>query len=192
MEQFQGRLRDLGYWVGPVDGVYGTLTEQAVYAFQKVNGLTVDGISGPEVRAALDSPVPASPRSTAGLVWEVDKARQVLMMVRDGDPVWIWNTSTGTEEPYTFQGRQLLADTPPGHHTIDWQVDGWRDGALGRMWRPKYFHPDGIAIHGYRSVPPQAASHGCVRVTMAAMDHIWTQDLAPVGTAVWVYGETPR
>ncbi|WP_254187290.1 hypothetical protein [Micromonospora sp. WMMB482] len=33
--------------------------------------------------------------------------------------------------------------------TIDWQVDGWRDGPLGRLYRPKYFQEQGIAIHGY-------------------------------------------
>ena len=98
------------------------------------------------------------------------------------------DTSTGTEEPYVHEGRELLADTPPGRFEISWQVVGWRDGALGRMWRPKYFHPDGIAIHGYRSVPPYRASHGCVRVTIAAMNAIWESGLAPVGTRVWVYG----
>src|SRR5262249_56853665 len=39
----QQRLTDLGYWLGPVNGVYGDLTVQAVYAFQKVNGLKIDG-----------------------------------------------------------------------------------------------------------------------------------------------------
>jgi lipoprotein-anchoring transpeptidase ErfK/SrfK len=105
--------------------------------------------------------------------------------------LWVWNTSTGTEEPYRHQGRTLLADTPPGHQLISWEVDGWRDGALGRLYRPKYFHEDGIAIHGYDSVPPVAASHGCVRVTIDAIDFIWRSDLAPIGTPVWVYGTTP-
>lgn len=109
----------------------------------------------------------------------------------DGQARWVWNTSTGTERPYAHDGRQLLADTPPGDFTISWQVDGWRDGELGRMWRPKYFHPDGIAIHGYGSVPPYPASHGCVRVTVPAMNAIWADGLAPVGTAIHVYGTSP-
>jgi lipoprotein-anchoring transpeptidase ErfK/SrfK len=36
-------------------------------------------------------------------------------------------------------------------------------------------------------VPPYAASHGCVRVTLAAIDWIWAEDVAPIGTPVWVY-----
>lgn len=144
------------------------------------------------MRRALEAPAPSSPpRSGGGAVFEVDKSRQVLLYVVDGQARWVWNTSIGSERPYTHDGRQLLADTPPGDSTIGWQVDGWRDGALGRMWRPKYFHPDGIAIHGYGSVPPYPASHGCVRVTVPAMNAIWADGLTPVGTAIHVYGTSP-
>ena len=187
----QGRLQELRFWVGTIDGVYGDLTEQAVRALQKAAGLGIDGIVGPATWGALDGGVTVEPRSTQGLVWEVDKARQLLLLARDGALEWIFHTSTGTEQPYTYRGRTLLADTPPGRHEIEWHVDGWRDGALGRLYRPKYFHPDGIAIHGYHSVPSVPASHGCVRVTVEAMDFIWREDLAPLGTTVWVYGATP-
>lgn len=43
----QQKLHDLGYNVGEVDDLYGYLTVQAVRAFQKANGLKVDGIVGP-------------------------------------------------------------------------------------------------------------------------------------------------
>lgn len=191
VSSLQVRLDELGYWVGPHDGVYGTLTEQAVYAFQKANALSIDGKVGPEARAALDAPTPFAPQSTKGTVWEIDKARQLLVLVQDGTPRWIWNTSTGTEQPYTHNGRDLVADTPPGHYTVEWQVDGWRNGTLGPIYRPKYFHHDGLAIHGYGRVPPYPASHGCVRVTLPAMDYIWSTDLAPEGAAIWVYGTIP-
>jgi N-acetylmuramoyl-L-alanine amidase len=45
----QNRLTDVRYGLGQADGVYGTLTQQAVYAFQKVNRLDVDGIAGVQV-----------------------------------------------------------------------------------------------------------------------------------------------
>ena len=44
-----------------------------------------------------------------------------------------------------------------------------------------------IAVHGYHSVPPYPASHGCVRVTEAAMDWIWANDVMPMGSTVWVH-----
>ncbi|MFP5320340.1 MAG: DUF4214 domain-containing protein, partial [Acidimicrobiia bacterium] len=171
--ELQNDLAQLGYWIGPIDGVYGQLTQQAVYAFQKAEGLERTGSADPSVRQAIASAGRVQPRSTSGTWWEVDKARQLLIYAVDGRAVWVWNTSTGTEEPYTYEGRQLVADTPPGRWDVYRQVDGVRDGALGRLYRPKYFHTDGIAVHGYPSVPPYRASHGCVRVTNAAMDWIW-------------------
>ncbi len=183
----QQELSDMGYWIGPIDGVYGHLTEQAVVAFQKVNGLTRDGIVGPAVRAAMDDPRQPQARSSSGYWVEVDEARQVLKFVQDGDVTQVFNTSTGTEEPYTYEGERYVADTPNGQWDVYRQIDGWRESHLGRLWRPKYFHTDGIAIHGYENVPPYPASHGCVRVTIEAMNHLWETDALPIGTRVWVY-----
>lgn len=42
----QQRLQILGYYRGDIDGVYGPITEQAVRAFQKDQGLDPDGIFG--------------------------------------------------------------------------------------------------------------------------------------------------
>ena len=50
----QQRLRGLGYWLGVPDGTYGTLTVQAVTAFQKVEGMGRDGLAGPATTTALD------------------------------------------------------------------------------------------------------------------------------------------
>jgi peptidoglycan hydrolase-like protein with peptidoglycan-binding domain len=173
------------YWLGTADGVYGDLTRQAVMAFQKVNGLARDGIAGPRTQAALASPRAPQPRSGSGTVMEVDEAHQVLLRVSNGQVQEIFNSSTGTEGPYTYNGRQYLADTPNGQWQVTREIDGWRTSRLGQLYRPKYFHPDGIAIHGSNSVPAYAASHGCVRVSIPAMDHLWTR--VPIGTAVWVY-----
>ncbi|MDQ4143242.1 MAG: peptidoglycan-binding protein [Actinomycetota bacterium] len=182
----QSRLEELNYWVGGVDGVYGTLTRQAVIAFQKVNGLSPDGVAGPRTRSALDEPQPPQVRSSQqGLVMEVNKPQQILVSVWNGEVSHIWNTSTGTEEHYTYGGRRYLADTPEGQWEIYRQIDGWRESHLGRLYRPKYFHEDGIAIHGYHRVPAYPASHGCVRVSMEAMDYLW--EALPIGTLVWVY-----
>ncbi|HQA57323.1 MAG TPA: M14 family metallopeptidase [Acetivibrio sp.] len=43
----QSLLRRIGYNPGPVDGVYGRQTRQAVIAFQRDNGFSADGIVGP-------------------------------------------------------------------------------------------------------------------------------------------------
>lgn len=49
----QAKLYNWGYYSGIVDGDYGYQTYTAVKYFQAKNGLTVDGIAGPETLAAL-------------------------------------------------------------------------------------------------------------------------------------------
>ena len=79
-----------------------------------------------------------------------------------------------------------MAITPTGLFAINRQIDGMVTDSLGQLWRPKYFD-SGFAIHGDGSVPPTPASHGCVRVSDEAIDWIWNQNLAPIGTLVWIY-----
>ncbi len=187
IELLQHQLSAAGYWLGTADGTFGQLTQQAVLAVQKAAGIELDGMVGPATRAAIDRGTRPAGRSTQGLVLEVDKGRQLLMVVRDGQVETIFNTSSGTEEIYYHDGVQYLADTPPGTWHIYRQVDGVDHGSLGDLYRPKYFHTDGIAIHGYASVPARAASHGCIRVTNAAMDWFWSSANAAIGTTVLVY-----
>ncbi|MFA9443800.1 peptidoglycan-binding protein [Egicoccus sp. AB-alg6-2] len=177
------------YWVGPVDGVYGNLTEQAVLAAQKVHGLARDGIYGPLTRGALAAPRTPATRSTWGYVVEFDEDRQIVMLVEDGVPGMIFHASGGDESYYTHEGTEYWAETPNGDWHIYREINDWRTSHLGELYRPKYFHTDGIAFHGYDVVPAQAASHGCVRVSIEAMDWIWANDAMPIGTDVLVYGD---
>ena len=51
----QGRLQELGYYTGEIDGQYGQGTAAAVKLFQEQNGLGADGVFGGESRALLYS-----------------------------------------------------------------------------------------------------------------------------------------
>lgn len=60
VKQMQKVLKQLGYELGNfgenkdgIDGVFGSVTQAAVRAFQEANSLTVDGIVGPETLKAL-------------------------------------------------------------------------------------------------------------------------------------------
>jgi peptidoglycan hydrolase-like protein with peptidoglycan-binding domain len=171
----QTSLEALGYWLGGPDGHYEHLTQQAVLAFQKANGLGRDGVAGPQTLAALAIATrPTARVLTDGI--EIDLDRQVLLVVSGGQVTHVLNTSTGRS------GWR----TPPGDFAVQRQIDGTRHAPLGDLYRPKYFN-DGIAVHGATSIPGQPASHGCARVSIAAMDMLWSSGLAEVGTRVVVY-----
>jgi lipoprotein-anchoring transpeptidase ErfK/SrfK len=178
----QGRLRSLGYWVGSGNS---SLMQQAVMAFQKVEGLKPDGIAGRAVQAALAG-AQRPTTSVSGDLIEVDKARQVLFVIRSGVVQWTINTSTGSGKPYWQEGHTYTATTPAGRFTVERAVNGNDKGPLGVLYRPRYFN-EGIAVHGYSSVPSYPASHGCVRVSNAAMDWIWANNIMAIGSAVWVH-----
>lgn len=181
----QQRLTSLGYWNGSADGQFGMLTAQAVMALQKAAGLGRDGVYGPSTRAALQNGVrPQSRLGGTGI--EIDKARQLLLVVRGGRVTTILNTSTGSGERYTSNGVEHVATTPAGTFSTFRSVDRLDKGPLGDLWRPRYFN-GGIAVHGAGSIPGYPASHGCARVSNSAMDMIWANVLMPIGSRVTVY-----
>lgn len=193
MRELQQRLSDLGYWIGPVDGGFGLLTEQAVMAFQGWEEITRDGVVGPETRATLADATRPSPNGDHANMLQIDEYRGVMLAVEGGETQWAFHVSAGSYEEYWNEayGGTRLADTPNGTWEIYRQIDGLREAPLGLLNRPKYFHEDGIAVHGSPNVPAWGASHGCVRVTNPAIDFIWANDLAPIGQTVVVTGPTP-
>ena len=194
----QQRLADLGFWVGPVDGLYGVATEQAVMAFQKYLGLERTG-EVDETTAAYLTEFKERARGSAdsGTLIEVDKTQQLAFLIVDGRTEWTFNTSTGSETPYRARNKQEPwkietgdSVTPNGVFVIDRQrEDGWWEGDLGKIYRPKYFI-GGIALHGMTSVPGYAASHGCVRLSLPVMDFLWDLGYVNEGFAVWVHGDS--
>jgi len=187
--QVQRRLQELGYFLPAADGDFGSSTRQAVWALQKAAGISRDGAVGPSTRAALDAGARPTPRSTAGHVIEVDLVAQLVLAVQDGKVVATINASSGSGRRYEALGTTHTAYTPKGDFTVVRQVNGMHESTLelGPMYRPKYFR-GGWAIHGSPSVPPYPASHGCVRVSNDAINWIWDQFGAPLGTPILVYG----
>lgn len=181
----QEQLSSTGYWLGTPDGGYGHLTQQAVYALQKSHGLVRDGIAGPKVRAAAAKNYRPSPVGGGDLM-EIHLQPQVILVVRNGSTKYVLNTSTASGERYEFQGNWYTARTRTGDYNVRY-VDGagWREGELGKMWRPQ-FYSGNYAIHGSEYIPPYPASHGCSRVSAAAMDMIWRESLMSMGSRVLV------
>jgi lipoprotein-anchoring transpeptidase ErfK/SrfK len=120
-------------------------------------------------------------------VAQVDKPHQVLKIANNGATLWVINISSGSGIPYVLDGTRFTAQTPEGHFSVISQINGIDVSPLGTLWRPKFFTGTGIAFHGSGSIPPYPASHGCIRMTNAAIDWIWASNTIPIGTAVWVY-----
>jgi peptidoglycan hydrolase-like protein with peptidoglycan-binding domain len=171
----QQLLTALHYDVGPIDGDFGSQTYHGVVAFQKVNNLIRDGIVGPVTWAALDRPLVPRPKHWhSGYSVEVNITKQVVYLARQGAVVRILDSSTG----------KASTPTPTGSFSVYRRIDGWRQSSLGWLWRPNYFYR-GFAVHGSTSVPTYPASHGCVRVTIQAMNRLWP--LLRIGTPVHLY-----
>jgi len=162
------RLHELRYALLRVDGYYGQDTYDAVLAFQKVHGMPRTGtVDVGFWRRLANGGVPKA--RYAGTHVEVDKTRQVMFEVRNGEVVLAVQVSTGA-----------TGNTPLGLWHVYGRVAGWS----WVLYYPVYFLR-GFAIHGYPSVPPWPASHGCVRVPMWVATRLFS--MHPHGYGIWIY-----
>src|SRR5688572_3392716 len=185
------RLSDMGYWTGPIDGVFDPASRAALIAFQKWEGrpvtgeLTIDELEA--IRTSADSKAKEAwpkVRETGYVHVEVDLDRQVLLIVDDQGGVKVLPVSTGSGKPFMDDGQMSIAYTPRGRFVVYDKTVGWERPPFQSMYYPNYIS-GGVAIHGYRSVPTQAASHGCIRVPMFAAREL--SRLMGLGTIVLVY-----
>jgi peptidoglycan hydrolase-like protein with peptidoglycan-binding domain/DNA invertase Pin-like site-specific DNA recombinase len=70
VRKIQRRLSAAGAQPGPVDGLFGPLTEAAVRRFQQSRGLAVDGIAGPQTMRQLERAGRSAPVLTRGAGFE--------------------------------------------------------------------------------------------------------------------------
>lgn len=184
----QQRLRALYYDVPAVTGAFNYDTLHAVIAFEKVQRITRDGVVSATVWSHLGRPtLPRLLHLLAGVgAVEIDLTKQVLYYAVNGAIVRILDVSTGGG--YTFidsSGHLATAITPTGHFHVLYKIDRWVTSKLGTLYRPAYFNSSGYAIHGEGEVPSYPASHGCVRITVPAMDRMYAK--LTIGTSVWIY-----
>jgi hypothetical protein len=194
VRSLQVRLLALGFWNAGADGGYGLSTTQAVMAFQKWKGLPATTVVDTATAIALNTEMCRPAAGRGGDLFEVDKSKQIAYVVRGGAVQYVFNVSTGNGESYDEEdqrnaGRRSIgiAITPSGTYRTYREHDVSRyEGTLGSLYRPK-FVVGGIAVHGAPRVPNYPASHGCVRVANPVMDLIWSQNLLPLRSTVWLH-----
>lgn len=79
----QEALKDRGLFTGEVTGYYGTQTQTAVKRFQKIKGLTADGIAGPQTLAALGVSIGEIPAATEA---NINLLAQIISAEARGEP----------------------------------------------------------------------------------------------------------
>jgi lipoprotein-anchoring transpeptidase ErfK/SrfK len=190
----QTRLLTLGFWNLGADGNYGYTTRQAVMAFQKWRGLPATTVVDTQTAIALNTVWCRPAAGRTGDFFEVDKGKQIALVVRGGMVQHVFNVSTGNGKTYDEVDQRSagsrvigIALTPSGTFRTYREHDTPRyEGDLGTLYRPK-FVVGGVAVHGSPNVPNYPASHGCIRVANPVMDLIWSRNLLPLRSTVWIH-----
>ena len=154
----QVRLYNRSYLpMGYHPGCYDYRTSQAVMAFQGWVGFTRTGVADSLTQRRLVLSVTPKPWSIAYRHVEVHKGKQIMILVTKNRTVY----------------RTIHVSTAaPGHVTTSGNFHIYAKAKMSwsylfHVWLPyANYVVGGIAIHGFASVPPYPASHGCIRVPM--------------------------
>jgi hypothetical protein len=138
VRELQQRLTDLGFAPGPIDGMFGSGTQQAVWAWKKlVGGMTWQDLDysnsatvvTPETWSKMQDPVVIQPRRPQGpgtTHVEIYLPLQVLVVFKDDAPELIAHISSGELDeqgnPITFC-EEALYDTDENGEPLDPPVE---------------------------------------------------------------------
>jgi hypothetical protein len=169
VRELQRRLAALKYYPGPINGIWGIDTQEAVWAFQETQGLPgADYVSAKMERALANPRAPkVLDRAAGGNRVEVNIRDEVLVLYHNNAIELISHVSTGGHYYYDcgLYGCAFAA-TPTGNFRTVVFLPGWVTVPLGEMYNPVFFIGTAFAIHGDTYVPLQPVSHGCVRIPM--------------------------
>jgi hypothetical protein len=152
---------------------YGSHTERAVMAFRKVNGMARNFHATPEIFAKLAAGEGGFKikHPGAGKHVEVDISKQVMALAANGKAKHVFHVATGAAATPSDVGGFTFYRKDPGFNSIG-------------MYYSIYYNR-GEATHGYHSVPPFPASHGCIRNPIP--DSVFIYNWIDLGDKMFVY-----
>jgi hypothetical protein len=215
VQLLQERLASIGFDPGPADGIFGLMTKQAVWAFEKLVLETprteatgqIDQSAWQHVMGEVTIAPRRSTNEQANHT-EVYLPEQVMIVFHRDQPVLISHISTGelnadgTPREYcetaTYdtdaQGREL--DEPVekavcAEAKTPGGVFAYKRQVEGKRVSPlggmwnPVYFNYGIAVHGAENVPLEPASHGCVRIPMHISEYF--QSTVAIGDRILVW-----
>jgi peptidoglycan hydrolase-like protein with peptidoglycan-binding domain len=177
-------LASLGYWTGPVDGLFDETSRSALIAFQKWEGRAITTKLTREEVAAIKVASAPMARELGYEHVEIDVDRQLLLIVSESGVVKALPVSTGSGRKFFDEDRDSVSYTPRGRFVVYEKHAGWEHGPLGSLYYANYIS-GGVAIHGSKNVPTTPESHGCIRIPLFAARDV--SKAMPLGTIVLVY-----
>lgn len=184
--EIQERLKELGYYTGPLDGSYTDATVESVRRWHRDHGLgdspvvdaaTWESLTGPTAAAKYSEAVKAPPSGAKPSI-SIDVYRKKLSVYFDGFLYKEYPVSTGRSQTPTPVGDWKIADKG-----VNW------GGGFGTRWLG-FNVPWGLyGIHGTNKPWSigRAASHGCIRMRNRDVEELYP--LIPIGTPVKIIGE---
>jgi hypothetical protein len=167
-------LSRLRFRVPNLGSTFTSQVADAVVAFQKAYGLSRSYVFDADDWKKLETAhVIKAKYSSPSTHLEVDKGRQIAMVVKNGAPYGIIAISSGA-----------TGNTPEGTFHIFIKSLWAPSNYDSLLFRSMGFYQD-FAMHGYDPVPPYPASHGCVREPMWVAQ--WMYDQSWVGETVYIY-----
>ncbi|MGV3623297.1 MAG: peptidoglycan-binding protein [Archangium sp.] len=95
VKELQQLLKAVGLYGANADGKFGPMTEAAVKAFQRQNGLTVDGWAGPQTMAKLRAAATPSVASSGGKLSLGAKGEEVKALQQRLKSLGLYNGAIG-------------------------------------------------------------------------------------------------
>lgn len=188
ISSLQKRLMELGYYNGPLDGVYGYLSYEAVKKFQNDYVLNEDGIVDIKTwdmlanlnESIITSRKGKSPDGDLSIV--INLYSRTLSLFSSGKAYKIYPVTIGKKD----------SPSPVGEWQIINKYERITGGPLGSRWMGLDVPWGVYGIHGTNK-PWQigtAASKGCIRLHNQYAEELF--DWIEVGTPVKIIGPKPK
>lgn len=200
VESLQQALAKLGYYSGPINGIYTPETAEAVKKLQRSQSLTVDGIVGKKTADAIGALVYRDSPEKGGMSIAEYAASPVGPSSKPVNPIIVVDIDarrlTVYSEGKPFKSYPIAVGKPSTPSPVgNWKIidKGMWGGGFGTRWMGLNVPWGKYGIHGTNRPGSvgTAASHGCIRMFNHHVEELynWVRYGTPVKIIAGGYGD---